>query len=416
MRLPRKKCRPTLAIIDRSAGPSGLSKYLEMLWPALTDHFETYVFGLARGPLRDFPNAQFVPVLGYSPQSESKNQVQDESIVLRRLSNRKIGTRMMRSLWRGLTPTSIRYLAGFTKDIFRLYPTLKRYPIDIAYVPVCGAETAVLAARLAGIRSVVGTLHMPPRTSSSLHRRMSRLVFRSLKSAIAVSGTTAQAWIELVPTQAGKVAIIPNGIQVVDLASRQTSRSETMGTFGLPTDGRPIFIGVGRLAPQKGFGFLLEAVALLKNTYPTLTVAIAGNGPLAGELSNTAERLNIKDNVYFLGQLPDVSPLLAHADGFVLSSISEAMPFALLEAMSHGLPVVATAVGGVPEAVRDGETGILCPPQDPKCLAAGIERLLQSHELAKRLGQAGNAEVQKSYSVETMRRATLEVFQRAVET
>ncbi len=401
---------PTLGIIDQSWGPSGLSRYLELLWPALTDHFQIVVFGNPQGPYVQFSNARFIPFFKSGPLPESgnvKESPKDGRVKLTIRNHVRIG---IRSLWRRLAPAPVRYLAGFARDALSLAQILKIHPIDIAYIPICGAEAAVVGARLAGIRQVIGTFHMPPpECEDRPQRSMARLTVRGLKAAIAVSPLIADTWSRFVPSQAKKTVVIPNGVPAPVWSKQPCPREEVLAGFGLG-DGRPVLVAVGRLTTQKGFIYLLEAVARLKPRYPTLTVGIAGEGYLATELADAALKLGIEDNIRLLGQLPDVSSLLGAADGFVSSSITEAMPFALLEAMSHGLPVVATAVGGVPDLVRHGETGILCPPADPGRLADGIDMLLKSPDLADRLGRAGREVVRRFYSLEAMCQSTLEVF------
>ncbi len=402
----------TLGIIDKSWGPSGLSRYVELLWPALTDHFQVVVFGNPQGPYVNLPNARFIPFFKYIPPDDSGNAAESQETRGAETSIANGIRGRARTIWQSVAPGSVRYLAGFARNAWAIAQSLKTHRVDVAYIPVYGAESAVVGARLAGIRRVVGTFHMPPPESKNRVRRCAvSQTYRSLNAAIAVSQKIADDWVRFSPSQAWKTVVIPNMVLPLRLVpNRLRRRDEVLTGFGLPGDGRTVLVAVGRLTAQKGFIYLLDAIARLKPRYPTLTVAIAGEGPLASELAIAARRLGIEDNVRLLGQLPDVSSLLGAADGFVLSSISEAMPFALLEAMAYGLPIVATEVGGVPELVRHGETGILCPPGEPGHLADGIEMLLRSPDMAVRLGRAGREMIRSSYSVEVMSQSTLEVF------
>ena len=114
--------------------------------------------------------------------------------------------------------------------------------------------------------------------------------------------------------------------------------------------------------------------------------------------------------VRLAGERDDVGELLAAADLFVLSSRSEGLPLSILEAMAAGLPVVASDVGGVPELVVDGETGLLVPPGDPHALAAAIDRLLDDPDLRRRLGAAGRLRVSEQFDLESTQRAHLDLY------
>jgi glycosyltransferase involved in cell wall biosynthesis len=149
---------------------------------------------------------------------------------------------------------------------------------------------------------------------------------------------------------------------------------------------------------------------LLAGDYPTLTLAIAGDGPLRESLATQASALGIAGRVHLLGHRPDVQALYDAADVFTLPSLYEAMPYALLEAMSAGLPVVATNVSGVPEVVLPGCTGTLVPPANAHALAAALRPLLDSPGLREQMGRAGRERVLRDFNErETMPR-TIDVY------
>jgi glycosyltransferase involved in cell wall biosynthesis len=206
---------------------------------------------------------------------------------------------------------------------------------------------------------------------------------------------------------------IPNGVDH-NRFRRQTPKVEARGKLGLPGGGAPVIGCTGRLSAQKGFSYLLRAVAQLRSRYPLLHVALAGDGPLAGSLSDEARALGIKDRVHFLGFQPDVQPVLDASDLFALPSLWEALPYSLLEAMAAELPVVATRVAGVPEVVVDGETGFLVPPSDPEALAVALHQLLDSPTLRQRMGHAGRRRVMTRFDETTMVNNTLRVCREMV--
>jgi len=167
---------------------------------------------------------------------------------------------------------------------------------------------------------------------------------------------------------------------------------------------------VSRLAWKKGIRHLLEATPRILEAVPDAHVVIAGDGPLRSELEAQAAALGVRDRVLFLGSRPDTIALMAAFDVFVLPSVVEGMSNALLEAMAVGRPVVATDVGGNPEVVVDGETGLIVPPNDPHQLAASIQKLLEAPELAAEMGAAGRQRVIERYQIDVMTRRIEELY------
>jgi glycosyltransferase involved in cell wall biosynthesis len=164
---------------------------------------------------------------------------------------------------------------------------------------------------------------------------------------------------------------------------------------------------VARLDPQKGLGDLLEAAARV----PDASFVVAGDGPDRERLGETARSLGLHDRVCFLGHRDDVPDLLRSCDVFVLPSLYEGFPLSVLEAMAAGKPVIATAVGGTPEAVSDGETGFLVPPGDPSALAAAIRAVLSDPVLARRLGSAGRERACRTFSAAEMVRHVVRLYE-----
>src|SRR5205823_12324570 len=137
---------------------------------------------------------------------------------------------------------------------------------------------------------------------------------------------------------------------------------------------------------EKDVATLLHAAALVVRQRPAFRLRIAGDGPCLPALRGLAKQLGLDDQVAFLGEVRDVAGLLATARLFVLPSLTEGISLTLLEAMSCGLPVVATRVGGNPEVIVDGQTGLLVPPGDPPALAAAILQLLGDETRCRNLG------------------------------
>jgi glycosyltransferase involved in cell wall biosynthesis len=171
-------------------------------------------------------------------------------------------------------------------------------------------------------------------------------------------------------------------------------------------------LSIGRLEPMKGFAVLIAAVAELVRAGEPLRLTIVGDGPQRAALEALAARELPAGAFAFTGALgaPDVTRRLAEADIFCLPSFAEGVPVVLMEAMASGLPVIATQIMGIPELVRDGESGLLVPPGRPEPLAAAIRRLAREPELRAAYSKAGRATVEGSFDVRDSARTLQALF------
>ena len=169
---------------------------------------------------------------------------------------------------------------------------------------------------------------------------------------------------------------------------------------------------VARLAEQKGHCYLLDAAPSILQEHPDVHFVFAGDGPLRSELESQTCRNNLNGHVHFLGFRSDVRELMSEFDVFVLPSLWEGLPNVVLEVMACGKPVVATAVDGTPEAIVDGETGLLVPPRDPKALAEAIIKLLGDEKNIKTMGIKGRERVEQSFSLETQIDRFVELYEK----
>jgi glycosyltransferase involved in cell wall biosynthesis len=204
---------------------------------------------------------------------------------------------------------------------------------------------------------------------------------------------------------------IYNGVDVTrfPVASVQAT-AQARRAIGMPV-GVPLVGSLGRLHPQKGFSDLLTAFAQVRQRVSSVRLFVAGDGELRDDLEAQARSLGIAAAVTFAGVRADVSEILAALDVFVLPSLWEGMPNAVLEAMAAGLPVVATAVGGTPEVVVDRVTGLLVPPQDPGALARAIERLLRDPGLRRTMGRAGRRRVERHFHIQETVRQVQDLYE-----
>jgi len=254
----------------------------------------------------------------------------------------------------------------------------------------------LLAARLGGARHIVTTEHAPAwyPLIRFYSRAVKRAVTRLLDAVVAVSDADAGILRDRFGLSPDLLSVIPNGIPPLgDLAPRGEARAR----LGLP--GTATVVGyVGPLEAKKGLRDLLEGAARCR--LPGLVLVLVGEGRLAGELAGEAARLPFK--LVLPGRVEDVRPYLAAFDLFAFPSLQEAMGRALLEAMAAGLPIVATRVGGIPEALQGGSAGLLIEPGRPEAIARAIERLAGDGELRASLGAAARRTAERDYGAALM--------------
>jgi len=211
---------------------------------------------------------------------------------------------------------------------------------------------------------------------------------------------------------ADRIEVVPSG---VDVARLEAARPRDLRVeLGLPP-GAPLVGDVAAFGWHKAQEVLVEATPLLLARVPDAHVVLIGDGECRPRVEETARRLGILGSrVHFLGFRDDVPDVLGCLDVFVMSSVMEGLCTSALDAQAAGVPVVASAVGGLVEAVADGETGILVPPRDPAALAAATARVLLDGGLRSRLGAAGRTRVREGFSVKAMVKGTRAVYERMV--
>jgi glycosyltransferase involved in cell wall biosynthesis len=168
---------------------------------------------------------------------------------------------------------------------------------------------------------------------------------------------------------------------------------------------------IGRLRKEKGHSFLIDAIDEVRKRIPEVKLIIVGDGEEEKRLKERVKRLSLTETVVFTGLRRDIPELLTIAELVVLPSLWEGMPNSLLEAMAAGKPVVATSVGGIPEVVANGETGILIPPRDSKALAETIVRLLRDREKGHAMGMKGKKRVEQYFPLAQSIHLTEMVYQ-----
>lgn len=226
--------------------------------------------------------------------------------------------------------------------------------------------------------------------SLRIYKWIDLVILRLTDRVIAVSGHLRDQLLS-VGLRPDRVTVARNAIDVAGFTLDALPRGQIRRELGL-ADG-PLVTVVGRLSGEKGHYDLLRAGVLVKAAEPTVRFLIVGDGPLRNQLETMATEVGLADSVIFTGYRSDVASCLAASDLFVLPSLREGIPSVLLEAMSIGLPVICTRVGGVPEVVTDGETGMLVAPSSPTQLAEAILYLLYDPARAQQMGVKGRDRV-----------------------
>jgi glycosyltransferase involved in cell wall biosynthesis len=211
-----------------------------------------------------------------------------------------------------------------------------------------------------------------------------------------------------------RISVQHNSIRVEPAASLEEARALRL-SLGVRETERLVLV-IGRLSREKAHIDLLDAFALLQSSHPELKtkLLIIGDGPERGALERAAQVGGMSERVIFAGQLSDVNAYYAAADVMALPSHSEGSPYVLLEAMAAGLPVVATAVGGVPEMVTDGESALLVAPRDASAMADALHRILTDEELARRLTVKASALILTRYSPETHLQSLVGIYRQTI--
>ena len=265
---------------------------------------------------------------------------------------------------------------------------------------------AVLAGRMLGIPVVAVAKRNVDRFENPRQAAVQRFVHRQATHVTAVSEAVANTVLAMgVPRS--HITVIPNGVDSQRFGGT-TDRAVLDGREGMPVIG-----SVGCLAPRKDYATLIDAFALLARRGVAFQGTLVGEGPDRSALEGRIHRAGLTDRVRLLGERDDVERLLPGMDVFVLSSREEGIPNALLEAMAAGRPAIATAVGGTPEVLRDGETGWLVPPARPDALALALEQALADPIEARRRGDAARRWVVERLGIDAMVRAHEAFYERA---
>jgi glycosyltransferase involved in cell wall biosynthesis len=307
--------------------------------------------------------------------------------------------------------TTFRSLSALGQQV-RLARHIARRNVHIVHAyNFYGNVFAIPPARLAA-RVVIASIRDCAPYLTAMQKRVQRYACR-FADCVLVNAEAVRNWLVSDGYDESKIVVIRNGVDLTrfnEPADPEGVRRE----LGLPA-GVPLVAVVSRLARLKGLEQLIEAVAILKSRNQAARFLIVGETapaerPYLDELKRLAIARRVADRVVFTGLRSDVPALLAAADVSVMPSLNEALSNVVLESMAAGAPTVATRVGGTPEALFDGQNGLLVPPDDARSLADAIARLLDDRALAARLGRAARLFIEQHFSVQRMVSATEQLY------
>ena len=367
---------------------------LALLWPQY-DGGVTSVNDLVLGLDRDRFNVIFIYLSGYGVE---RNLIEEQGYKVFYLSN-------------------IELINAFRFSIlFKLVRILKEHRIDLLHCHVHKPTVyGVMAARLAGTPIVLSHVHGLGRSGKFRRKLTNYLVSRKCSKIIAVANSVKEDILRnnwRMPSE--KVSILENSVDYARFADVSATKADARRMLELPTDAF-VFGTVGRLAKTKGLTFLIEAFSIVKEQIPSAELILLGNGPCRDELEQQASKSPCRDSIRFLGHRGNIEQLYRAMDVFVLSSVAEGMPRAILEAMAAGIPCIATKVGGIPEILPNRDAGRLVPARDADALASSMVEFakMPAEEIRKIAGNARDR-VGKLYSHEVVREKLANLYEAEV--
>lgn len=264
---------------------------------------------------------------------------------------------------------------------------------DVVHTHLDVIKYAVLAAKLAGVKKCVHTVHSlaDREAEGRIQKIINGTYFRKAWSVpVALTPEVQASASDFYGLPPERIPVIYNGIDLSRCISKTTYETGETVTI----------LHVGRFDVPKNHAGLLEAFRLLRETHPECRLRLVGDGDLRADMEALAKEKGISDAVEFCGMQSNVYPYLHDADIFTLPSIYEGNPMTIIEAMGTGLPIVASRVGGIPDMIHDGESGILVEPE-PRAVCDALARMVEDGALRRRLGENAKAQ-SRQFSAEHM--------------
>ncbi|RLF96515.1 hypothetical protein DRN58_09650, partial [Thermococci archaeon] len=289
------------------------------------------------------------------------------------------------------------YDLRFLSRLFTIVKSLKPSLVHCRNAPSVVIYGGI-ATKIAGLPLVVSVHGHPDFFGDNFAVRLWYILQKQSDKIIAVSNDIKDALVRKGKIKPNRITVIHNGIDLTDVKFDTILRQKIKQKLGIDNTAQVIGC-VGTLKLVKGHKYLIQAMPLILEKYPSTYLILVGDGPLRNDLKRLAEKLKVRERIMFLGYRPDIPKLMNIFDIFILPSLSEGLSNVLLEAMAASKPVIATNVGGNPEVVEDGETGLLVPPKDPQKIAEAVVSLLNDEDRRIRMGKAGLRRVKERFSI-----------------
>lgn len=302
------------------------------------------------------------------------------------------------------------------KAMRRLQKLMQSEAYDIVHLHGAKAGTVGrLAVRAIEPRpAVLYTVHNHVLPRQAVLKKVLNVLERRLAPdtdrVIAVSDSLRREICQLYGIEGSRAVTIRNGIQGPPPLTRQFARA----VLGCEGEERMIIACIARMVPEKGIDVLLEAFTLLLSRGIDAELVLIGDGPMLSDYQNLAGKVGLA-RVRFLGEVANAAQLLPGIDIAVIPSRQEGLGLVAIEAMLAGRPVVASEVGGLPEVIVHGETGLLVPPEDPLLLASSLSYLIERHDVRERMGRRGHLRALEHFSAQGMLQALLREYDAVME-
>ena len=295
-------------------------------------------------------------------------------------------------------------------NILKLTRLLRKAEPDIVHTHGYFASViSRLAAKKAGIPVIIAHVHSTYWDYHKRHVLIERKLSRFTDKIICCSRAVESFVRDFEKIEGDKTIVIYNGADEERFFPSQDAQS-IRAEFGMDKKD-PVVGTVSSLTPHKGHHDLLRAASLVLEEIPSVKYLLVGDGPLRERLEEQAKKANIHSSVIFTGEREDIPEVLSLMDVFVLPSSSrEGLGLAIIEAMAAGKPVVATEIGGIPEVVKDGETGLLVAPGNPEALARATLRLLRDPNAARVMGEQGRIRFEEKFTKNRMVREIEDLY------
>lgn len=265
-----------------------------------------------------------------------------------------------------------------------------------------------LAGRLTSVKRIVRTFHGRGLLSSGVKKNIDRFSVLFLADRVVAVSAELASYLISCGFDEHKINVIKNGVNIQALKKKIQRRSQKIQKH--PGGNSFVFGVVGRLVPVKGHKYLFSAFKQLLEKGCNVTLLVLGNGPLEKEFRTVVRDMDIAEHVFLLGFVENPLDYVVDFDVFVMPSLNEGIPLALLEAMGLGVPVIASGVGGIPEVIDDGRTGLLVEPKSVDELYSSCLRLYEDPDLQKELAGRARAHIKNEFSARKTMQETLHLY------